>query len=355
MSRAPIALVLALALVATWVSTVQGAALPPRDFFGIVPQGPLGPKDYERMRGVVGTLRIPVFWFQVEPRSGEYRLADLDQTIASAADAGIRVLPFVYGTPSWLNADPARPPLADPVAERAWTGFLRKLVGRYGPRGDFWRGRGVRLPIRRWQIWNEPNFVLFWHPRPSPRGYARLLRSSARAIRGEDPRASIVTAGVAPVESGMRPWSFLRKMYEAPGVRGDFDFAGLHPYAPHVRWIAEQVQLVRQVMEESGDGDKPLLLTEIGVASGGTYPNAFDKGARGQASFLRRAFRLLTVKRRAWRIAGVDWFTWQDGSAPDPHCVFCEYGGLFDAAGLPKPAWWALRRVAVGARASVVR
>jgi polysaccharide biosynthesis protein PslG len=337
-------------------NVAQAVARPvPPGFFGIVPQGPLLKSDFDRMHGVVGTLRIPILWSEVEPRPGEYRFSAVDETIVNAAVAGVRVLPFVYSTPSWLSADPARPPIGSPEARRAWTGFLRKLVMRYGPRGDLWRGRGDRLPIRRWQIWNEPNFVLFWRPRPSPRGYARLLRSSARAIRGEDPQASIVTAGVAPVESGMRPWSFLRKMYKAPGVGEAFDFVGLHPYAPHVRWIAEQVQLVRQVMEESGDGGKPLLLTEIGVASGGTYPNAFDKGVSGQASFLRRTFRLLMAKRRAWRIDGVDWFTWQDSSAPDPHCVFCEYGGLFDAADSPKPAWWALRRVAVGARASVVR
>jgi hypothetical protein len=352
MSRASIAL--AMAILAMWAPAGH-AASPSRDFFGIVPQGALGPKDYERMHGVVGTIRIPIFWFQVEPSPGEYRFADLDQEIADAADTGIRILPFVYGTPPWVNADSARPPLATLAAERDWTGFLRKLVQRYGSHGDFWRGRAARMPIRRWQIWNEPNFLLFWRPRPSPSSYARLLRISAQAIRGEDARANIVTAGVAPVEAGMRPWTFLRRMYKTPGVRRDFDIVGLHPYAPHVRWIAEQIQLVRQVMEESGDGEKPLLLTEIGVASGGTYPNAFDKGVGGQASFLRRTFRLLIAKRRAWHITGVDWFTWQDGSTPDPHCVFCEYGGLFDAAGSPKPSWWALRRVAVGARASVVR
>jgi hypothetical protein len=119
--------------------------------------------------------------------------------------------------------------------------------------------------------------------------------------------------------------------------------------------VAQEIRFVRQVMEESGDGDKPLLLTEIGVASSGRYPNAFDKGPRGQASFLRRAFRLAISKRRAWHLAGVDWFTWQDGSVADPHCVFCEFGGLFDATGSPKPSWEAFRRAVTEATASTVR
>jgi hypothetical protein len=354
MPRAPIALVLVLVL-AAWAPAAHAAEPPPRDFFGIVPQGALGSGDYDRMQGVVSTVRIPIFWFQVEPSPGEYRFADIDQAIANAADSGIRILPFVYGTPPWLNADSARPPLGTPTAERAWTSFLRRLVQRYGPNGDFWQGRASPMPIRRWQIWNEPNFVLFWRPRPSPRGYARLLRISSRAIREEDPGAAIVTAGIAPVEAGMRPWGFLRKMYEVRGVRRDFDFVGLHPYAPHVGWVADQIRFIRDVMEEAGDGRKPLLLTEIGVASAGTYPNAFNKGLGGQASYLRQAFRLLLSKRRAWHIAGVDWFTWQDGLEADPHCVFCEYGGLFDAAGTPKPAWWAFRSAVTGATPRAVR
>ena len=341
-------LVLALTLLATLVGTgsVARAARPlPRGFFGIVPQGPLLKSDYDRMSGVVGTLRIPVSWSEIEPQAGEYRFAALDETVAGAAAAGVRVLPFVYSTPPWLSADPAHPPIGTPEARRAWSGLLHRLVRRYGPHGAFWQGGQARLPIRRWQIWNEPNYVLFWKPRPSPRGYALLLRISSRAVRAEDPRAQIVTAGVAPVEAGVTPWSFLRRMYRVPGVRRDFDLVGLHPYAPHVVWIAEEIQLVRRAMKDAGDGRKPLLLSEVGVASAGTYPNAFDKGLNGQASFLRRFYRLVLSRRRAWRLAGVDWFTWQDGPAADPHCVFCEFGGLFDVGGAPKPAWWAFRRV----------
>lgn len=338
-----------------WVPSAKAAEAVPRDFFGVVPQGTLTQHDYDRMRGVVRTLRVPIPWFQVEQQPGEYRFAELDETILQAAAVGVRILPFAYGSPSWVRGDAALPPLGASSKERAWTAFLRQLIRRYGPGGDVWRGNPSPMPIRRWQIWNEPNFLLFWRPRPSPRGYARLLRISAAAIRDEDPGATIVAAGVAPVEAGMKPWVFLRQMYEVRGVRRDFDMVALHPYAPRVRWVAEQIRFVRQVMGDAGDGRKPLLLTELGVASSGRYPNAYDKGPRGQASFLRRAFHLLVSRRHDWRIAGVDWFTWQDGLGADPHCVFCEYGGLFDAAGSPKPAWWAFRRAVTGASPPAVR
>jgi hypothetical protein len=317
----------------------------PREFFGVVPQSPPSAGDFNRMRGVVGTLRIPVEWFRIEPRPGIYDFQGLDRVVGEAADAGIRVLPFVYGSPRWLTGDPARPPLASAPARRRWTSLLRRLVRRYGPGGFFWEGRARRLPIRRWQVWNEPNYRLFWRPRPSPRGYARLLRASASVIRRLDPGARIVTAGVAPVEAGITPWSFLRRMYQVPGVARDFDVVALHPYAPHVEWVEKEIRFVRQVMVEAGDGGTALQLTELGVASGGVFPNSFDKGPLGQAEFLREAYRLILRNRHRWHIGGLDWFTWRDADVADPHCVFCEYGGLLSGEGTPKPAWDVFRRL----------
>lgn len=330
-------------------------ALPPvatgkhvgRGFFGVVPQGPLEASDYDRMRGVVGTLRIPIYWYRVQPESGGYEFRELDAIVGAAAQRGIRVLPFVYGSPTWLTGNEARPPLSR-EGRAAWARFLRRLVHRYGPGGRFWKGRDRQLPIRRWQIWNEPNFVLFWRPHPDPVGYARLLRVSARAIRAADPGATIVAAGLAPVEAGITPWAFLQRMYRVRGIRRAFDVVALHPYAPYVRWVRTEIRFVREVMVEAGDGAAPLQLTEIGVASDGAFPSAFDKGLKGQAAFLRRVLRLVLANRARWRIAGVDWFTWRDAQVADPHCVFCQYGGLFGADGTPKPAWYALREVTAG-------
>jgi hypothetical protein len=341
--RAPAALLLS-ALVL--VSTARAAPAAPGEFFGVVPQAPPSAADFERMRGVVGTVRVPVEWFRIQPRPRTYDLSGLDAIVGEAADVGIRILPFVYGSPRWLTGDPAHPPLGSDRARRVWAELLHRLVRRYGPGGLFWQGRERPMPILSWQVWNEPNYLLFWRPHPSPRGYAKLLKRSARAIRAIDPDASILAAGVAPVEAGISPWAFLRRMYRVPGVRHDFDIAALHPYAPYVRWVIDQIRFVRAVMAEAGDGHKPLQLTEVGVASDGAFPNPFDKGPIGQASFLRRTLRLSLVKRHRWRLAGIDWFTWKDAAAADPHCVFCQFGGLFDSAGSAKPAWWAFRRIA---------
>jgi hypothetical protein len=298
------------------------------------------------MEGIVGTMRVPIYWPACESQPGDFDFDELDGIVAAAAERGVRVQPFVYGTPPWLSSDPARPPLGSAAARTAWAGFLRTVVGRYGSGGAFWAGRsGQALPIEQWQIWNEPNFLLFWHPHPSPRSYARLLAVSARAIRSRDRGAQIAAAGLAPVGAGLMPWTFLYRLYKVPGVKRSFDLVALHPYASTIGRMTEQVRVVRAVMADASDAGTPLLISELGVASWGDSPSAFVRGAAGQASFLREALSLLVAERRRWRIAGVDWFTWQDASSADPYCPFCQGAGLFDVEDRPKPAWKAFRRV----------
>lgn len=346
---------IAAALVAfALLATASAEARVPQGFFGVVPQGPLSPEDYDRVREVAGTLRVPFYWSQLEPSPGTHEFSATDSIVSEAADRGIRVLPFVYGSPHWLTGDPALPPQGTAHGRAAWKSFLRRLVRRYGPRGTFWSGWGRRVPIRRWQIWNEPNFPLFWRPGPSPRGYAHLLRAAARAIRGEDRGARIITAGLAPVEGGPLPWSYLRRLYHVPGVRRSFDVVGLHPYAGSLHWLEYQASRIRNVMRAAGDRTTPLAVTEFGVASDGLARSPMVKSAPGQAAFLRRAFAFLIDHRRRWRLSGVAWYSWQDGPN-DRHCVFCQYAGLFDITGEPKPSWWAFRRASSGSQAHPVR
>lgn len=144
-------------------------------------------------------------------------------------------------------------------------------------------------------------------------------------------------------------------MYQVPGVRRSFDFAALHPYASSISGLELEVRKMRRVMARAGDGSKPLLVTEIGVASNGIFPNPFDKGERGQARFLGKAYRLMLTNRRRWRLAGAYWFTWQDLTEADPQCVFCQYAGLFDANGKPKPSWRTLRHLVLSSARRRVR
>lgn len=315
----------------------------PNGFFGVAPQATPSVSDVARMAGTVETLRIPILWFECEPKRGSYDFAVLDGEIGAAAARGIRVLPFVYGTPSWLGRQEV-PPLEGAALER-WRGFLRVLVARYGPQGSFWKGRAHREPIRRWQIWNEPNFRLYWAPKIEPTGYAKLLRASATTIRKADPGAQIVLAGIAPVGYGMKTWVFMRQLLRVPGVRRDFDLAAVHPYSATIPELDYQVEKVRAAMVAGGAGHKPLLVTEFGVASRGDFPSAFVLGEEGQARFLRSAYDRLLEMRHRWHLAGAYWYTWQDEAEADPHCAFCQGAGLLRLNGTAKAAWFVFQRL----------
>jgi hypothetical protein len=353
-----LAAAIALALVVAAAVGSGGAAAaspPPRPvpagFFGVVPDAALSAGDWTKLGALGLSDRFQVIWAEVEPEPGRYEWSTVDAIVGEAATHGVQLMPEIYGSPGWVAPEPARPPLG--TAQRsAWTQFLRALVHRYGPGGEFWAARSRKLPIRRWQIWNEPNFRLFWAPRIEPAGYAKLLHASATTIRRADPGAKIVLAGIAPVGAGLKTWVFMRRFLQVPGVRRDFNFAALHPYSATLPELDYQLERVRAAMAAGGAGRKPLIVTEFGVASDGGYPSAFVLGVAGQARFLHRAYSQLLAMRHRWRIAGAYWFTWQDAPKSDPHCGFCQGAGLFRLDGSAKPAWHAYRHIvnAAGAR-----
>lgn len=334
----------AIALAVGLLVAPSALARTPQGFFGVVPQAPLTGKDWSRIGRARLAVRLPVRWYEVEPRRGEFEFGALDQALREAAAHGVRVMPQVGGSPAWVAPDPAQAPLTQPDLA-AWRRFLRQLVQRYGPGGELWRevpSRGAA--VQRWQIWNEPNFPAFW-ARPSPRDYVRLLRASAATIRSADHHAVIVAAALAPIVGEPPPWEFLREMYGEPGARKAFDVAALHPYTSSLAGLEYEIRMTRQAMVQAGDSRTPLAISEVGVASDARIRTPFDRGRRGQARFLSRAFSLLAERRREWRLTGAYWFAWQDAPGRDPICAFCEYAGLLDKDGAPKPAWTALKRV----------
>ena len=127
------------------------AAKAPREFFGVVPQGLLTDDDLARMaQGRVGTIRLVVPWGALAPDSDRapVNFASIDPTVLRAAANGVRVVPTIFGTPSWVaegldgySCDPDCGPFA-PHSGRAlaaWKDFVGRLVDRYGPGGELWK------------------------------------------------------------------------------------------------------------------------------------------------------------------------------------------------------------------------
>ncbi|MBK5218450.1 MAG: beta-galactosidase [Thermoleophilia bacterium] len=350
---------LALACMATLLPANSGIGAPPaqvpQGFFGIVPQTTLTEEDARYMvSGGLESVRLPVSWGTVQPtRKGGFTWGGVDQVMEVTSRAGLRVLPFLYGTPRWLAAKQTTLPVKNATQRAAWDTFLEAAVARYGPGGEFWNEHesvGVNyepaipkpLPIRTWQIWNEANFFYFAFP-VSPASYGSLVTASSKAIKAVDPGAKVVLGGLfgeptAGGRRGMPASAFLEALYRYPGIKARFDGVALHPYAVDTEVLEELVEGVHEVTLAAHDRPD-LYITELGWGSQNNFKQvAFEQGIRGQVRELRGAYGYLTENQRRLRLKGAYWFSWKD--APGA-CNFCDSVGLFRAGKKfrAKPAW----------------
>jgi hypothetical protein len=326
----------------------------PRGWLGVIVDGPLTGPDAGRYEGEwdrmaadgAESVRAAFYWSEAQPYPGFAQMppgqaaafrdeggvptdfSRYDAVVASAARRHLGVLPIVHRTPGWAAENP-QDVASTPRGTAAYAAFLGALVRRYGPAGSFWAERPdlPRLPIRDWQVWNEPNLTRYWSRQPFARSYVRLLRAADRALEAADPGARTVLAGL-PNES----FTALRAIYRAGG-RGTFDVVALHPYTGKPRNVVRLVELARAEIRRARDKALPVWVTELSwpAALGKTKNIAgFETTDRGQAARLRSGLERLAAARRRLRIERVYWYTWL--SNPTGPNSF-DYSGLRRLAG----------------------
>jgi hypothetical protein len=298
------------------------------------------------------TVRRTFSWQRIETKERNFNWSDTDKFVGDLASKGIRVLPVMLGSPKWAEPSAITPPLDSKHARTAWKGFLRAAVNRYGPGGSYWTLHykldhpGKRaLPIKLWQVWNEPNLQSAMKP-PKPGTYMKLLKLSRGAIKGADSHAKVMFAGMPGYSGNVDAWDFLKRAYRKRGAAEAFDVGALHPYARTVHQMVSEIKRFHRVMQKHGDGHKPLWITEIGWGSKPKKATPFGqtKGKKGQARILKRSFRTLKGKRDHWHIKKVLWFNFRDPAGGSvAHCSFCSSAGLLEHNGHPKPSWKAYK------------
>lgn len=339
---------------------------------GVMFDGPaLGADLAAQLDGAVASgaesLRVAVRWSDFQPYrtlsevpggvrsqfqtvgSVPSRFAELDRIVGAAASRRLTVLPVVESTPNW---DAARPgdPASPPKSTAPYAAFLSALVARYGPQGTFWTAHPTlpRVPIRMWQIWNEPNFVRYWSVQPFAPAYVKLLAAAGVALKAADPGAKVVLAGFADFS-----WQYLAEVYRVHGARQLFDVAAIHPYTAKPGGVIEILQRARAVMDGAGDAGKPILATEI------TWPSSLGKAPaqfgvttteNQQASRLAQLVPMLLSHRKQLGLLGFYWYTWMGDESPRAAPYGFDYAGLVRYVNgriTPKPALAVFRRWAL--------
>ena len=290
-------------------------------------------------------VRIDIGWASLQ-EEGPGSLSDwnvelADFVIDAARDRGINVLGILWRTPPWANGgrDPNVPP----------TDF-----DDYGKIAR-WAAEHFRGRVAAWEVWNEPNLDYFWNG--SAAEVAALLRASYDDFKAGDPDAEVVMP--APAYNDVE---WLRKVYEA-GAQGYFDVMATHPYtAPSNEppeldsgtiWSFAAVERVHALMEENGDGDKPIWFTEFGWSS---HPNGGEEAPwelgvtkEQQADYLVRAAEMIAC--RYPYVEQIFWYSERNLGAPpgaDPAAVHLGNFGLMENDLTPKPAYDAMSEMMSG-------
>jgi hypothetical protein len=317
----------------------------PEGFIGMSPQNLPNKKDYQLMdEAGVQSVRLPLNWNglqPVDPVLAETDWRGFDHAVGLAAENGMEVFPFVFGTPKWLTAEWTDLPVRNARQRRAWAVFLREAAERYGPSGSFWEEHENLhyIPIRRWEIWNEQNIVTFATD-PDPVEFARLIRISGRVLHRVDPGSKAIVGGLfgrpLQVPPNVASGDFLNRLYRAGNIKRYFDGVALHPYVADARAMKAQMENLRRIMRFHGDARTPTYLTELGWGSR-SGPTRWERGLRGQARQLSKAFSMISANRHRWRLRGAWWFTWTDEGGS---CLFCNSAGLLTEKRRAKPAWY---------------
>jgi Glycosyl hydrolase catalytic core len=290
----------------------------PRGWLGMDVDGPL-------MEGAHGTpegewdliaqsgaesVRMAMQWPLLQPHAGKPPdLTTTDALVLAAARRGMTFLPVVQGTPKWAARYPSKGHASPPRNVATYAKFLRVLIARYGRDGSLWAEHPEvqALPIRDWQIWNEPNFREYWSKQPFGESFVPLLRAAYRAVHRADRGGRVILAGMAN-----HSWAGLERLYRAGG-QGTFDAVALHPFTMKPANVIRLIEMARDVMGRYGDRRLPIWVTELSFpAAKGKVdkPRGLETTQAGQVKRLRASVMQLAEQRRRLRVERVFWYAW---------------------------------------------
>lgn len=411
----------AAALLVLAATAPAGANAPGARLYNISPAG--APTDaswtaaqFARLtRGGADMIRLNVSMqavYRCDPETGRPVLQNPDHPWAaidrflSAAQAGdhTEVLGVLIGVPVPCVAPrSASQPLTN---TDVWADFVEAAARRYGPtdRDDRESTDGdpaladhrfhSDVPIRYWEIHNEPNLEGFWTPTigsdaHSPQEaaqYARYMCSANALLKRGDP--AIQTLNGAPTRGGTGDepqylrwlwgsWSnnWWQKWWKSRPASSCHDITAVHAYARvdkpdgvdlggGVREIADELEAVQRAKADAGIGSQETWITEFGLGS----PDE-PEVARGermtvsdsdQASFLRQAYERLDDPG-LWeptKLTRAFWFSVQDYAPPSQQTRWDLRAGLFRSwaeGATPKPSWNQFVDAARHARPSLER
>lgn len=282
-------------------------------------------------------IRVDLAWEKIQPDdSWTYDWSSFDEIVQAASSLGLKVDAILDATAYWdtspeCKQDEPNTEFCPPENMSYFDSFAAAAAQRY-----------ANSSVGAWEIWNEPNIDERWWPTPSPSGYAQMLTSVSQAIRGVDPKAFIVMAGLAvvanPPPAGRdTEQSFLTDVATTPGALADVNAIGFHPFTgtlmPSVAGVFQEISASQDnllsILQKAGYPNMQIWLTETGMSvdTVGEDPSAALLAL--QATYAKNLVR--TVSQNS-DIAATFWFS--DEDIPTQQL----YWGLRNPQGVARPS-----------------
>jgi polysaccharide biosynthesis protein PslG len=294
-------------------------------------------------------------WESVEPTKGVYSWDTLDKVVNAANQHNVKLMLLFVRSPAWAGANGGIP-----QDKQTFATFMGAVAARY-------KGK-----VAAYEIWNEENLASETGGHVDPTQYVELLKAAFPAIKAADPCAVVVYGGLTP--TGVNDPSvaiddtiYLQQAYAYNNgeVKKYFDVLGCHPGSannpPEALWpdnpgpgpgyfdnrsfYFRRAEDIRKVMEQAGDGDKQIWLTEFGwttknAAKGYEYGQYISEDQ--QAQYLVAAYQWAKEK---WPWVGV-MFLWNlNFSTVSPPTDEKTPWSIIYADYSPRPSYDALKKM----------
>lgn len=250
-----------------------------------------------------GWARQWISWESVEPTQGSYSWDTLDKVVAAAERKNVKLMLILLRAPQW-----ASPNGGIPRDKALYARFVSSVASRY-------KGK-----VAAYEIWNESNLAGETGGTVNAGEYVELLKAAFPAIKAADPNAIVVYGGLTPTGENNPALAiddtiYLQQTYAYNNgeVKRYFDVLGVHatgtlnppdtffPENPgpgpgffdNRSFYFRRAEDIRKVMEDAGDGQKQIWLTEFGwttknAAKGYEYGQYVSE--EQQAKYLVQAF-----------------------------------------------------------------
>ena len=302
----------------------------------------------------ITSIRLDLNWDDIQHDSANtYNWTNFDRVVLAARSRDLTLLPILAYTPPWARQLGCTTPKCAPVNPNAFASFAATASKRYAPLG-----------IHTWEIWNEPNIVVFWQPVPNVTQYVNLLKVTSEAIRVADPQSFIISAGLAPAgnsNGNIAKLTFFSAFANQGGI-SLVDAIGDHPYSFPVlptynavwnAWqnMAKTSPSIKSILVAHGAANKKIWITEYGAPTNGPglgatsstnynispWPDHIDETLQA-----RMANDSVYLARSSDYIGALYWYTYKDSGTDKSNTE--NFFGLRRFDGSAKPAWYSLRK-----------